>query len=167
MSDHAKHIAFSLLLIAIGIGSIVVINTSVAEQTITGTNFIRFSTMPTIYGALLVVLSGLYLLDSVRKVLRAGRDDRNVAGLAPPAQAANAAGPSPRTVAVRTFGALVMLVAYTVLLDQVHFFLLTTAFLAALFFLFGHRNLWRVAIVSIAGGTGLYALFIVVLDLPI
>lgn len=159
MSEQAKDTAFGLVLAAVGIGAIALINTTKGERAIAGTDVMSFSTLPTIYGSLLAVLSLLYVLGALR------------GGGAAKAGAANPEAKAPAReraiVAIRIAGVLAALIAYAVLLEYLNFLVLTTAFLAAMFVLFGQRPYWKVGLVSAAGGAGLYGLFIVALDLPI
>lgn len=157
MSEHAKDVMLAAALIAVGVAAVVIINATKGQVGISGTDFVGFETLPTIYGGLLAVLSAVYLAGSVRKLRR---DRQRPIEPRPP-------GAVRTTVAVRTFGALAALIVYAFLLESVHFLFLTAAFLVALFLLFGQRNPWRIGIASAAGAAGLYGLFIVGLDLPI
>jgi hypothetical protein len=155
--------ALSITLIAVGIAAIARVNTvgtsrAVATQTLT------HATLPTLYASLLVLLSLMVLIGSLRSILRSRRaaDGRQAAHRRPDRL------PSDVTLQlVRWSGTLALLILYAILLPHIHFLFLTTAFLALLFLLFGRRGWLKVAAASVLGGAAFYLLFIVFLNLPL
>ncbi len=165
MRESNKDIVLSIGLIAIGAVALVIIMTTTAERRISGAEVMTFATMPAIYSGFLIALSALSLFGAIRRSRATVRRE-----LAEPAILSTdqpAAGPSRRMIALRTVATLVALLAYTLLLEFVHFWILTTAFLALMFVLFGQRSPLRVGLVSVCGGTAFYALFILALGLPV
>ncbi len=165
MSESSKDILLSIGLIVIGAVALVTIMTTTGERRISGAEVMTFATMPAIYSGFLIALSGLYLFGAVRRFRLTER--QNSAESSTKTENEPSTGPTLRTIALRTVATLVALLAYTLLLEFVHFWILTTAFLALMFLIFGQRSPLRVGLVSICGGTAFYALFILALDLPI
>lgn len=123
-----------------------------------GTNIVRggevtHATLPMFYAGVLLLLT---LLLALKALIRLRRPD----GSEPAFSLAPA-------VWLRIAGTLACLVGYVLLLKLVPFIVLTAAFLALLFILYGHRALLPIALVSIIGAVALDALFIRILHLPI
>jgi hypothetical protein len=123
-----------------------------------GTNIVRggavtHTTLPIFYAVILLLLT---LILTVKALLQLRRPESG-----PPAFSLAPA------VWLRIAGTLACLLGYVLLLKLVPFFVLTAAFLALLFILYGHRNLLPIALVSIIGAVALDALFIRILHLPI
>lgn len=106
-------------------------------------------TLPGIYGAILVVLSLLLLAKSL--LGPAVRSDFNL----------------DRRAWVRVVGTVAVAVLYAFALSAVPFFVATAAVLAALFVLYGRRNLPAVAATALVGAGVLDVLFIRLLKLPL
>lgn len=159
-----REAALSTALIVVGIAAIVRVN-SVGTSRAVATQTLTHATLPTLYASLLVLLSLVMLIGSLRSILRSRRANvgRQAAEHHEPA-----GSPSEGTrLLVRWFGTLTLLVFYALLLPQIHFLVLTTVFLALLFLLFGRRGWLKVAAASVLGGAGFYLLFIVFLSLPL
>ena len=123
-----------------------------------GTNIVRggevtHTTLPMVYAAILLFLT---LLLAVKAALQLRR----------PETGAPAFSMAP-AVWLRIAGTLACLLGYVALLKTAPFIVLTAAFLALLFILYGHRRLLPIALVSIIGAVALDALFIRILHLPI
>jgi len=156
--------ALSTTLIVVGIAAIVRVN-SVGTSRAVETQTLTHATLPTLYASLLVLLSLMLLAGSVRSILgsRSRAADQGV-----PANGRLDRWTAESTLQrVRWVGTLTLLVVYAVLLPRIHFLLLTTAFLALLFVLYGRRGWLKVVAASVLGGVGFYLLFIVFLDLPL
>ena len=108
-------------------------------------------TLPTIYAAILVALSGLMGWQALR-----GR-----------AVGKEAVFRLPRRVWGRILGTLALLIAYALLLPVVPFAALTFVFLAGLFLLYGHRRPVTVLATAVLGTAALELVFIHLLGLPI
>jgi Tripartite tricarboxylate transporter TctB family len=163
LNEPRKDVLLALALIGIGAVALVSILMTTGERRIMGAEAMTFATMPAIYSGFLIGLSLLFLIG----VLRRARSAPNVAAHPATPEADAPSGPSPRTINLRTGGTLLILMLFAGLIEHVHFWVLTTAFLAAMFVLFGQRSIKRVGLVSVCGGTAFYALFILALDLPI
>lgn len=161
MSESNKDIVLSIGLIAIGAVALVSIMTTTAERRISGAEVMTFATMPAIYSVFLIALSALFLFGAIRRS-RAADGRKSVEPAGQPV-----VGPSRRTIALRTVATLVALLAYTLLLEFVHFWILTTVFLAFMFVVFGQRSPLRIGLVSVLGGTAFYVFFILALSLPV
>jgi hypothetical protein len=148
--------AAAVVFIVVGLLAIVLIRRGGVASRIVETQTLTYATLPTLYGALLVILAGILGAGSVLKMRIQRRE--------PPA--AEKKGGS-RVVRVRTFGTLVLLLAYALLLEHLPFLVLTAAFLAVLFLLYGRRPIWMIACLSVLGGLGFYYLFIYFLNLPL
>ena len=165
LRESTKDILLSIGLIVIGTVALVTIMTTTGERRISGAEAMTFATMPAIYSGFLIGLSGLFLFGAVRRSQLTAR--QNSAEPSNEPENEQSEGPSRRTIALRTGATLAILLVYTVLLEFVQFWILTTAFLALMFFIFGQRSPLKVGLVSACGGTAFYALFILALDLPI
>jgi hypothetical protein len=164
MSEVKRDILVSLIFVLLGIFAIITINMGETTK-ITESATLTHATLPTIYGALLIFLSGIIFVDSLRKLVTgkhgAGPEHVNTVSEELKVEA------SPRMVILRTWGTLALLVAYAVLLAHLNFIVLTAGFLAMLFVLFGRKKPWKIALASLLGSSGFYLLFIYFLKLPI
>lgn len=106
-------------------------------------------TLPGIYGAILV---GLALLLLTKALLRHGGD---------------AGRTLDRRGWLRVVGTLIAAVAYGMALTEVPFFLSTAVLLAALFVLYGRRQVVPIVVTALVGAGVLDVLFIRLLNLPI
>lgn len=158
-----RDILISIVFIFIGILAIVKINMGDGTKSV-HTATLTHATLPTIYGALMIFLAGMILLGALRKLLT-GRRGPGPERVNPQTDAV-VAEVSRATVMLRTWGTLVLLVTYSFLLPHVNFIVLTAAFLALLFFLYGRRNVLHIALFSLLGSAGFYMLFIYFLNLP-
>jgi hypothetical protein len=151
-----KDLIAATAFIVVSIFAVVIIRSGGVASSMLRTETLTYATLPTVYGALLAVLSTILAAVSLKK-LRLKSDS-----VAIPEEPKKR-----RSVFVRTFGTLVLTAAYAYLLEHLPFFILTTCFLATLFLLFGRRPFWIVACLSILGGGGFYFLFIHFLNLPL
>jgi Na+-driven multidrug efflux pump len=145
-----RDILLCLFLIAVGGMALVSIN-SVKGHNVGNTQTLSFSTLPNAYAALLVIFSVVILLGSALKLRKADQAEPK----ADQAKDDHEPVAARSTIVLRTWG------------TWAPFLLLTTAFLAALFVLFGQRSPLKVAGIAILGGVGFHLLFIVGLNLPI
>lgn len=126
---------------------------------IAGSGGVTHATMPSIYAAVLLVLSALL---AVHALIRIRRDDipsgQATVPLEEPTKAANA---------VRFVGTVIALLVYAALLGNAPLSLLTMGFLFGMFWLYGHRRLVPTAIVAVIGGLAIDLLFIRALHLPL
>lgn len=155
--------AVSSVLIVVGLAAIVRINT-VGTSRAAFTQTLTHASLPTLYASMLVFLSALMLIGSLRALLK--RRSSVERGDADRSLHRGASSESNRLL-LRWLGTLAALVVYAGLLPHVQFLLLTTSFLAILFWLFGRTGLVKVAAASITGGFAFYLLFIVFLRLPL
>jgi hypothetical protein len=151
----------SAVLIVVGLAAIFRINTVGTSRAVV-TQSLTHASLPTLYASLLVLLSAVMLIGALRVLLRrpiGARDDA-----LRPSEGGTATDHS--SFLVRWLGTLAALVVFALLLPHVPFLLLTTVFLASLFWLFGRTGLVKVAAASIIGGSAFYLLFVVFLRLP-
>lgn len=168
MPEKAKDLALAAALVGVGIAALIVVQTTTPEDSIRGAEALTFATLPTIYGAALVGLATLYFLGAAIGLLRDRRTARPqvAAPKAVPAAEEGEVVPA-RTVAVRTWTTLALLIAYAALLEVLPFFPITAAFLFLLFWLYGQRSPVKTGAIALLGGGAFYLLFIQILNLPI
>ena len=164
MSDSVKDLVLAVFFVAFG--AFVFFDISHTQQSgFIVIESISFSTLPSIYAGLLVALAMLYGANSVRRILLA-RDQREVESGETAERISETGEQSKKIVAIRTVGTVVTLSVFTLLLEYVNFFVLTTAFLFVMFRLYGQKSLALTGIVAVVGGTAFHVLFIVILKLP-
>lgn len=155
-----RDVAVSTVLIVVGLAAIFRINTVGTSRAVV-TQSLTHASLPTLYASLLVLLSTVMLIGSLRVLwLRRSTGIRDDAG--PPPDAS----PDRAGFVIRWVGTLTALIVFALLLPHAPFLLLTTVFLAVLFWLFGRKGPIKVAAASIIGGTAFYLLFVVFLKLP-
>ncbi|MBL0378215.1 MAG: tripartite tricarboxylate transporter TctB family protein [Desulfofustis sp. PB-SRB1] len=159
-----RDISISVVFILLGVLAIVNINSG-EQGRVAETATLTASTLPTIYGALLIILAGIILLGALNKLLT-GRQSKEPESINVVFDEIKATA-SPAVVLVRTFGALALLIIYALLLAYINFTILTACFLAALFVLLGRRSPLQIGLASVLGSIGFYILFIYFLNLPI
>ena len=159
-----RDISSSVVFILLGALAIININSGEHSQ-VAETATLTASTLPTIYGSLLILLAGIILVGALSKLLtgKQGAQPESVNIVSDDVVAAA----SPALVLIRTLGTLALLIIYALLLAYTNFTILTAGFLALLFVLFGRRNPLQIGLASILGGIGFYLLFIYFLNLPI
>jgi hypothetical protein len=164
MSEKAKDLLLAAALIVVGAAALVAINTT-RQTNISTTGALGFAVLPSIYAGLLILLA---LLMMATVVFGEGSSPTPRAGAgAAVAEAPESAGPTRRTIALRTWGTLALLLTYVVALPRLPFMLITAAYLSAMFLLYGQRSLPRILLLSIVGGIAFHALFVWALDLPL
>ena len=159
-----RDVVVSFLLIVLGILAVININSGEVGK-ITETATLTHSTLPTIYGVLLIFLASVILIGALGKLIT-GRRGSGPQKINPVTETVSLKV-NRMTVLMRTLGTLVLLVAYSFLLAYVNFVTLTALFLALLFILFGRRRPLQIALASILGSAGFYIIFIYFLNLPI
>ena len=168
MPDKAKDLTLAAALIGVGIAALIVVQTTTPEDSIQGAEALTFATLPTIYGVALVGLATLYFLGAAVGLLRDRRAARSQVATPKAVSAAEERVVVPaRTVAVRTWATLALLITYATLLEVLPFFPITAAFLFMLFWLYGQRSPVKTGAVALLGGAAFYLLFIQILKLPI
>lgn len=162
MNITIKELALSSALMIVALSAVLIINATGQQTQVADTESLDFATLPTIYGSILLVLSAIFFLGSLRQFLSAKQRIPSEK-----TESAESDSPSSRLVVTRIVLTLVILVAYVVLLEYVQFLVVTSLFLFAMFWVFGQRSLWKMAALALLGGAGFHGLFIYVLDLPI
>lgn len=162
MNITVKELVLSSALMILSLSAVLIINTTGQQTQVADTESLTFATMPTIYGSILLLLSAIFFLGSLRQFLSAKHRIPSKT-----TEGAESDSPSSRTVITRIGLTLVILVTYVVLLEYVQFLVVTALFLFVMFWVFGQRSLWKMAAVALLGGASFYGLFIYVLDLPI
>jgi hypothetical protein len=163
LSGLVKDLLLGLVLIGGGVFAIYYVHTQKAVFVIAGG--LRFHSIPTICGSLLVGLVAINLFNVCREmmVFRAsvGRDRfatalRGVFSL-----------PQLGIDDWQRIGTIAGVIVFVFLLRYTPFFAAAAIFLAAMFLLFGQRRYLRIAVVSLAGSAALTLLFIYGLRLPL
>ena len=158
MSESAKDSVLAAVLIALGVGALVVLAHTRSGGT-SGADVIGFASLPRLYAILLIGLGGLLAISSVTKLLGEARGRLQ-------ARRIRSALANP-TILLRTIGTVVLLILYVLGLQKFVFFPVTALFLAAMFFLYGRGPIWAVILVAIVGAGTLDVLFIRIIDLPL
>lgn len=173
VQEKMKDLLLALGLLAVGIVALVAINASKGQTRIASGAALTYAAMPSIYAWLLIVLVVLFIATTLRAMWTersATQSDEKDETSAPSDEAqidGEAEAVRRKTILLRTWGTLAALLAFVLLLEYVHFMILTTAFLMVMFLVFGQRSIKKILAVSICGGAGFYFLFIYVLNLPI
>ncbi len=168
MHEKTKDLLLGVGLLAVGIGALVVIQSAGKAQAITS-GTLTPATMPSIYAGLLIALTLVFIANILRRLhaerSAARREEQIQAGTDSESEPITAI--QRKTIGIRTAATLAAVLAYVLLLEYLHFFVVTALFLAVMFFVFGQRSLKKIALVSVCGGVALYGLFIYTLNLPI
>ena len=172
IQEKKKDLLLALGLMAVGIVALIVINATAEEGRIASAAELTYAAMPSIYAWLLIALVALFMATTFRAMwverqVQHNEEDKTVAPRGEAQDDAKALPIRRKTILLRTLGTLVMLLAYVLLLEYVHFMILTTLFLFVMFLVFGQRSIKKIAVVSICGGIAFYLLFIYALNMPI
>lgn len=158
MSRALRETLVGLVLIAGALTALISINTMSGSSFQSGREApMTFRTFPTILSSGLAILSTIFTIGAVRRLIA---EHRQQAGVAPEGR------PGIGSVVVPVL-VVVLLVAYAVLLKVVPFAPLTWAFLFLGFYVFGQRRVIRNAIVALCATAGFYGIFVYVLELPL
>ncbi|RJQ62304.1 MAG: tripartite tricarboxylate transporter TctB family protein [Desulfobacteraceae bacterium] len=166
MAEKVKDLVLGIGLLLVGLIALITIRTAEEGTRIDSAASLTYATMPTIYAWLLILLVAIFVFKTIL-ALRADRSRVRPDEEAGPQKAKPDGTVSRKTVFVRTWATLSILLCYVLALEYVHFFILTVLFLAGLFLLYGQRSIRHIAAVSVAGGVLFYFLFIYILNLPI
>lgn len=159
MTKSLQETLVGLCLVAIAVVALISINTGPDTVFESGRKAAMTSkTFPTILAIGLGALSALFTFRALGRYL-GGRSEGTAAGI-------DFAAIFNRHALI-ALAVIALLVAYAMLIRQVHFALLTWGFLFAGFFLFGQRRLVVNAIVAACGAAAFYGLFVFVLELPL
>ena len=173
IQEKTKDLLLALGLLAVGIVALVAINASKGQTRIASGAARTYAAMPSIYAWLLIVLVVLFIATTLRAMWteRSAAQSEEKDETSAPSDEAQIDGEAEavrrKTILLRTWGTLAALLAFVLLLEYVHFLILTTAFLMIMFLVFGQRSIKKILAVSICGGAAFYFLFIYVLNLPI
>lgn len=160
VTERLKDLLTAAILIVVGIGGFVFINPTGASIT-DGPGGLSWRSLPFIYSGLLLALTGLYLVSTLRG-LAAAMGTRD-AGPAPDLDEAAHA----RITNLRRIGVIICTVAYMVALPLFGFVMTTPVLLFVMFYLFGRTALTGNLLTAIIGGLALSLLFIGFLKLPL
>ena len=172
MQDKMKDLFFATGLLLVGIIALVVINATTAQSRIASSATLTFATLPSVYAGLLIFLVLIFMATTFRdiQIKRMALKDGAREHLEAKEKEKKIDKPSDfdrKKILFRTWGALILLIIYVIMLEYMHFMIITTLFLCGMFFLFGQRSIKQVAAISICGGLAFYLLFIYALNLPI
>ena len=161
--DRLKDLALALALAVLGASGYLHIRQEVASGLLEQQD-ITFATLPSVWCALLVLLSLIYaasvVVDLVR--LRAREGQEHLEG------SVDAAPPhvEPRLI-LRILVTVVALVVFAALLGEAPFFLLVVVFLAVTLIAYGRPARWPTLALAVAGGAAFHVLFVWILKLPL
>ena len=172
--EKKKDILLALGLLAVGVVALIEINATTEQSRIVSAQALTYATMPSIYAWLLIGLVGLFIGITIRDMRAdrlAAQSDQEADTVSPEEEEmqgdVEVVDIRRKTILLRTFGTLIALLAYVLLLKYVHFMILTTLFLFVMFLLFGQRSIKKIAVISICGGAVFYFLFVYLLKLPL
>ena len=123
-------------------------------------------TLPRVYGVALLVLALILGVEAWNR----RNDPPAGTGTGEDASADASEEDSPFSSSLpwgRLLGTLAAVVVYAIVLPMAPFLPITAAFLASLFFLYGHRNYVSLGLVALIGALAMDVLFIRILSLPL
>ena len=166
MADKVKDLILGLGLLLVGSIALIAIRTSEGGTRIESAAKLTYATMPTIYAWVLILLVLIFMFKTALAIWseHSFNQQNKDKGSQRPQDKEFVA--SQRTILLRTWCTLLILICYVLALEYVHFLILTIIFLAALFFMYGQRSIKKIAAVSVCGGLVYYILFIYILNLP-
>jgi len=168
MKEKVKDLLLGFGLLAVGIVALMTIPTPGQQTSISSAAELTYATMPTIYSWILILLVAIYIAKTIFAIWKEPVNEKQPTnGDEPKAILPEAAFLLQKTIILRTIGTLLILLTYVLLLEHVHFLILTILFLSVLFFVYGQRSIPKIAAVSACGGIVFYFLFIYILKLPI
>jgi hypothetical protein len=167
MSDKIKDLILEIGLWLVGIIALIAIRASEGGTRIESAAKLTYATMPTIYAWLLILLVALLMFQTLLAMRSEPSKKRKNKDIVSGKSQETDMIISRKTIFLRTWGTLFILLCYVLALPYVHFILLTTIFLTMLFVLYGQRSIKKIAIVSVCGGLAYYFLFIYILNLPL
>ncbi len=168
MKEKVKDLLLGFGLLAVGIIALNTIRSSEQQTSISSAAELTYATMPILYAWLLILLVVIYLAQTILALRKEHQtDQRPVEAREPETHETETASTPKKTIFLRTLGTLLVLLAYVLLLEHVHFLILTILFLSGLFLLYGQRSLVKIVAVSVCGGAVFYLLFIHILKLPV
>ena len=168
MKERIKDLLLGFGLLAAGVVALLTIPAPGQQTHISSGAELTYATLPTIYSWILILLVSLYMAKTVFAIWKDRTDEKQpINQNEPKERAPEITYASQKVIILRTIGTLLILLAYVLLLEHVHFFILTILFLSVLFFVYGQRSIPKIAAVSVCGGTVFYILFIHILKLPI
>ena len=168
MKERVKDLLLGSGLLAVGFVALLAIRAPQEQTRISSGAELTYATLPTIYAWILIALVSLYMGKTAFALWKSRpRDGQPADQDRAKASTPEAVFSSQRTVILRTAATLLILLVYVLLLESVHFFILTVLFLAVLFFVYGQRSIPKIAAVSLVGGAVFYFLFIYLLKLPV
>ncbi|UCH20335.1 MAG: tripartite tricarboxylate transporter TctB family protein [Deltaproteobacteria bacterium] len=168
MKERIKDLLLGFGLLAVGVVALLTIRIPVQQTRISSGAKLTYATLPKIYSWILILLVCLYMAKVVFAIWKdRAAEKRPIGGDEPKESAPEIAYSSQKVILLRTIGTVIIVLAYVLLLEHLHFFILTILFLFVLFFVYGQRSILKITAVSICGGTVFYILFIHILKLPI
>jgi hypothetical protein len=168
MKERIKDLLLGFGLLSVGVVALLAIRIPVQQTRISSGAKLTYATLPTIYSWILILLVFLYMAKTGFAIWKDHADEkRPMSGDEPKGSGPEIAYSSQKVILLRTISTILILLAYVLLLEHVHFFILTILFLSVLFFIYGQRSILKITAVSVCGGTVFYILFIYILKLPI
>lgn len=161
VTERIKDLATAAVLIVVGIGGFLFINPTGAAVS-NGPGGLSWRSLPFIYSGLLLALTAVYLLTSIRGLAAAIGAPEEAGPASDPGEQAHA-----RLTNLRRLGVVVCVVAYIMVLPPFGFVLTTPVLLFVMFYLFGRTNLVGNLLTALIGGFALALLFIGFLKLPL
>lgn len=154
-----KDIIMALSLIIIGIGCFFTYNPSESPLEV-GTDGMTFATYPLGVAVLLLCLSSIYLIISIKNyILIKNNNDQKINLLK------NIF--SNKDLYIKRTGSVILLIIYAYFLGKLNFLLTTAFFLFVAFYLYDRRDYLNMLIISLIGSACLYMLFVYFLKLQL
>ncbi|MDB9915936.1 tripartite tricarboxylate transporter TctB family protein [Alphaproteobacteria bacterium] len=154
-----KDIIMGISLIIIGIGCFFTYNPSDAALEI-GSDGMTFATYPIGVASLLLLLSIIYLFNSIRKYIQLDKyNDKKISFFENIIEN--------KSLYFKRVGSVILLVIYAYTLDRINFLVSTGFFLFAAFYLYDRRDYFKMILISVIGSACLYMLFVYFLKLQL
>ena len=157
--DVIKEIIMGISLIIIGVGCFFTYNPSESPLEV-GTDGMTFATYPLGVAILLLCLSSIYLINSLKNYIIIIKDSTQKV------EVINNISKN-RDLYAKRLGSVILLIVYAYFLGKLNFLISTAFFLFAAFYLYDRRDYLKMIIISAFGSACLYMLFVYFLKLQL
>ena len=157
--DVIKDIIMGISLIIIGVGCFFTYNPSESPLEV-GTDGMTFATYPLGVAVLLLCLSSIYLINSLKNYIIIIKNSTQKV------EVINNISKN-RDLYTKRLGSVILLIIYAYFLGKLNFLISTAFFLFAAFYLYDRRDYLKMIIISAFGSACLYMLFVYFLKLQL
>ena len=157
--DVIKDIIMGISLIIVGVGCFFTYNPSESPLEV-GTDGMTFATYPLGVAILLLCLSSIYLINSLKNYIMIIKNSTQKV------EVINNISKN-RDLYTKRLGSVILLIIYAYFLGKLNFLISTAFFLFAAFYLYDRRDYLKMIIISACGSACLYMLFVYFLKLQL